>query len=475
MLVKRKFADGGFMADGGGVDPVSGNDVPVGSLKEEVRDDVDAKLSPGEFVIPADVVRFIGLERLMELRDKAKEGLQRMNEVGQMGNAEEVGAKSTEPFSAEGEEEDNSGFETEIDDILKEDEGQQTEKAFAAGGFMSGEDISKAPKNPMVDVRYFKNKADGRVMFITHINGKPMTAIPDGFEPTDRPTEQLVGKAADVAKEAATDGAAKASTTSSAPFGRDSEGMAYTKPTGGLAGNGTNLTDAQWERVFNLREKEGLSNDFDKQGLKDFGKAVASMLGGPASFLATAGKMVKDNYDKDLTPSQRIDKQLDAAEKAAEQRSSTALNTILHSDTGAYRSSYVPSGMKDSIGSEGWTSAVNTTAAARLQRQGATETPAADGEPTTTPVSSGSSYTPTARSEGGNATETKRSETGGAEGATRAFATQVGYNPSGFNTPSSGDSDSDGGSDGLAKGGLIAKRQLPAKKQKGKGISMSRK
>ena len=44
------FQDGGLMDEGGTVDPVSGNDVPPGSTQEEVRDDIPAQLSEGEFV-----------------------------------------------------------------------------------------------------------------------------------------------------------------------------------------------------------------------------------------------------------------------------------------------------------------------------------------------------------------------------------------------------------------------------------------
>ena len=47
-----------FMADDVDVDPVSGNEVPPGSLPEEVRDDIPARLSEGEYVVPADVLRF---------------------------------------------------------------------------------------------------------------------------------------------------------------------------------------------------------------------------------------------------------------------------------------------------------------------------------------------------------------------------------------------------------------------------------
>ena len=82
------FDDGGLLQEGGSVDEESGNEVPVGSLKKEVRDDIPAQLSEGEFVMPADVVRYHGLDKMMALRDEAKMGLQRMEDMGQMGNAD---------------------------------------------------------------------------------------------------------------------------------------------------------------------------------------------------------------------------------------------------------------------------------------------------------------------------------------------------------------------------------------------------
>jgi len=177
------FAEGGMNDQGGTVDPVSGNDVPPGSLQNEVRDDIDAKLSEGEFVIPADVVRYIGLERLMKLRDEAKQGLSRMAEIGQMGNAQEV-------ENPEALHEDEEGFDSEIDDIMQEVDGEQMgEKKFEAGGFaVPGTDLLSKyniPKtsitNPALDVRAYKNK-EGRVMYITFFNDKPSIAIPAGYE-----------------------------------------------------------------------------------------------------------------------------------------------------------------------------------------------------------------------------------------------------------------------------------------------------
>ena len=113
------FDEGGLMDEGGTIDPVAGNDVPPGSTQEEVRDDIPAQLSEGEFVFPADVVRFIGLEKLMKIRQRAKAGLRMMEEMGQMGNSEEAIMPDDLPFS--------------IDDLDMEDDGLE----MAQGGVVS--------------------------------------------------------------------------------------------------------------------------------------------------------------------------------------------------------------------------------------------------------------------------------------------------------------------------------------------------
>ena len=79
------------------IDPVSGNEIPPGSLPQEVRDDVDAKLSSGEYVLPADVVRYFGLDYIEKLVTKAKTGLEELQANGR------IGGKSEEdlPFSPE--------------------------------------------------------------------------------------------------------------------------------------------------------------------------------------------------------------------------------------------------------------------------------------------------------------------------------------------------------------------------------------
>lgn len=68
-----------------GIDPVSGNEIPLGSTAENVRDDIPAQLSEGEIVIPADVVRFHGVKLFEDLRAAAKMGYAQMNEDGRIG------------------------------------------------------------------------------------------------------------------------------------------------------------------------------------------------------------------------------------------------------------------------------------------------------------------------------------------------------------------------------------------------------
>jgi len=90
--------EGGMQDDGGETEPKSGNKVPSGSLKEEVADDIPTMLSEGEFVFPADVVRYIGLETLMKMRQDAKQGLKMMEKMGQLGNPEEAEIPDDVPF-----------------------------------------------------------------------------------------------------------------------------------------------------------------------------------------------------------------------------------------------------------------------------------------------------------------------------------------------------------------------------------------
>ena len=120
------FEDGGLKDEGGEVDEESGNEVPPGSTKEEVRDDIPARLSEGEFVFPADVVRYLGLDFLMRLRQKAKAGLQRMEDMGQMGNSDEATLPDDIPFTIEDLEMEDDPIEMQVGGVVTNPLGNPT-------------------------------------------------------------------------------------------------------------------------------------------------------------------------------------------------------------------------------------------------------------------------------------------------------------------------------------------------------------
>jgi hypothetical protein len=94
------------------VDPVSGNEVPPGAAPEEVRDDIPIMASQNEYVIPADVVRYLGLERIEKLVSSAKQKLEELDANGRIGGKqeeddlpfapEELMAKDITPLPVEG-------------------------------------------------------------------------------------------------------------------------------------------------------------------------------------------------------------------------------------------------------------------------------------------------------------------------------------------------------------------------------------
>lgn len=116
------------------VDPVSGNEIPPGSMPEEVRDDVDAKLSQGEYVVPADVVRFFGVKFFEDLRTKAKMGLDKMDKTGRINGKEPEMEEDDFPFSDE--------------ELMFDDDEEDTE--MAAGGFVNPYQAPIMPQAPQV-------------------------------------------------------------------------------------------------------------------------------------------------------------------------------------------------------------------------------------------------------------------------------------------------------------------------------------
>jgi len=113
------FEEGGIADDGMRVDPVSGNEIPPGSMASEVRDDVPAQLSEGEYVVPADVLRFYGVKFFEDLRSEAKQGMMKMEVDGRIGG---------EPVAAEGQQ--------DMDALTPEEMAVLQEMGMAEGGMV---------------------------------------------------------------------------------------------------------------------------------------------------------------------------------------------------------------------------------------------------------------------------------------------------------------------------------------------------
>jgi hypothetical protein len=244
----RMLAEGGVMQEGNTVDPVSGNDVPPGALQEEVRDDIDAQISEGEFIFPADVTRYIGLSTLMKMRDKAKEGLKKMEEIGQMGNAEEV--PNAEALHGGESEMDDETFGAEVDSIMNEDMGTE-EPAFAEGGYV---DPANAPLYKSSPIKGFEmvtmTNESGNTIYIPHVNGKPLLAVPAGYIakkgilPTIEDPAAVAAKAA-AGKTVDTGGGGDGPTSGPAPGTSQGGAVPSISNTGVVTAANTGLTNTQ--------------------------------------------------------------------------------------------------------------------------------------------------------------------------------------------------------------------------------------
>lgn len=143
---KVKMNCGGMMAPEYeiGYDEESGNPIPPGSLPSEVRDDIPAMLSEGEFVLPADVVRWHGLKHIMDMRAEAKMGLMAMTMDGLLHEGDPV-----EPEEIEEETETETPEGNKVTKVTPkiEEEGMELEEEE------EGEDYAKMLEQPYGDER----------------------------------------------------------------------------------------------------------------------------------------------------------------------------------------------------------------------------------------------------------------------------------------------------------------------------------
>jgi len=198
----RGYAEGGEVETSmmeEGIDPVSGNEVPTGSLPQEVRDDIPAQLSEGEYVVPSDVVRYYGVKFFEDLRNQAKIGWSEMEANGRVGG---------EPVSPEGMEMGDDDFPFSLEELQVMDTGED-QPQMALGGFISGYsnggnvDINAIAKefpgtivgtgNNGEEYKTYVNEK-GMTITIRFVNGKPVTAVPPGYKEASSAQEVVAPK-----------------------------------------------------------------------------------------------------------------------------------------------------------------------------------------------------------------------------------------------------------------------------------------
>lgn len=132
---------GGMMAPEEMMDPVSGNDVPLGSSPENVRDDIPAMLSQDEYVLPAHVVKWHGLKHIQDMQSEAEMGLMGMDMMGLIGGQEldEEEPEETETTSSDDIPTEDIDVETpvvEVEDELDDSEYEEVTEESALPGMM---------------------------------------------------------------------------------------------------------------------------------------------------------------------------------------------------------------------------------------------------------------------------------------------------------------------------------------------------
>jgi len=110
-------------------DEETGNPVPVGSFADEVTDDIPALLSEGEYVLPADVVRWHGLKHIQDMMMEAKAGLMSMDMMGQLHETEEPSGEDIEDAEVSAEEGYAEEGQGELQEEYETPEGNDVEVA----------------------------------------------------------------------------------------------------------------------------------------------------------------------------------------------------------------------------------------------------------------------------------------------------------------------------------------------------------
>tara|TARA_R110002110_G_scaffold8601_2_gene43073 strand:+ start:64 stop:2196 length:2133 start_codon:yes stop_codon:yes gene_type:complete len=218
------------------IDPVSGNEIPLGATAEGVRDDKTAAISAGEFVIPDYAVRYHGVDFYMKSLSTAKQGLQQMDKMGMTGNPDDASMSDNTPLpNMNGDMEDKPLLDRPIDTEMFKG-GFQSGGMFTApvptfasqpmtqvtqplanpmGPYQVARPVTSQPLPPTYSatatpttytdyqgpgaglpggygVKAYKNPKTGNTIYLTTIGGKlaPGTNVPAGFIPIEEANAQ---------------------------------------------------------------------------------------------------------------------------------------------------------------------------------------------------------------------------------------------------------------------------------------------
>ena len=264
------------------IDPISGNEVPPGALPSEVRDDIPARLSEGEYVVPADVLQFFGIKFFEDLRTKAKTELAELEEGGRMGGESmPMEGQGELPFSLD-----------ELQTYDAEDDGMAANEGGMVLGFNEGGSTDSATPNfpvgassvftmPSTVFKTFVNEA-GLRMYIRFVNGVPMSPIPTGYTEEGVAAETSAPVQTPVAREEGENRSQEAIDLENSPFVKPFEIMTkaelarfaaeisktkiYNAITGvpGMIGFGAKAQEKRWSDYVSK------VNDMGTKGQKDF-------------------------------------------------------------------------------------------------------------------------------------------------------------------------------------------------------------
>lgn len=247
----RNYSEGGLAVE---KDPVSGNEVPAGATPEEVRDDIDANLSEGEYVIPANVVRYFGVSHFEKLVQKANKGFEEMQANGRIGGEPKQDPEPEDDLPLT----DEELAAADGAPALQMNEGGLVPDVFDPSQYQmgfstrSGGTPSQATGGQGIQNKIYRGP-DGERRVIMFINGVPINQIPDGYvedtpesraateEANKQMVDETIEKGGYSADDAASDAPATPDWAGMTPEGREATaraGQTFGGVIGGMLGLG---------------------------------------------------------------------------------------------------------------------------------------------------------------------------------------------------------------------------------------------